>query len=392
MCANSWLMNEVLRKRWKRDDAYITTDCGAVHNTMGPPLNLKTQEEAAAAIINGGTDLEMGSSIWNSSMLSAVSKRLVSEATVTASCRRALMQRMVQGDFDPVESVRWSSIGAEAINSSAHQAVAYDAALQSMVLLKNEKQAGGVAAAGAPAPAPALPLRVGSRVAVVGPGSLAQHGLVGPYFGDCICYAKDETRSNYTYDCIPTIASQIELANEGGVTTVAEGVSVAGFDASGVAPALALVDDADAVVLVIGIDHTVEHEGRDVTNSSLPGLQEEFALKVMARASAAGKSKPVVLVLLGNDGARIDRLVPGAAAIVRAFYPATLGAKALASLLFGKANRWGKLPLTMYPAGYEEQLPKMGAHTGSAYEMAAGAGGPGRSVSWLFPNALVYPD
>jgi hypothetical protein len=53
---------------------YITTDCGAVANTMGPPLNLKTKEEAAAATINGGTDLEMGTDIWNSSLLSAVSQ------------------------------------------------------------------------------------------------------------------------------------------------------------------------------------------------------------------------------------------------------------------------------------------------------------------------------
>lgn len=56
-CANSWLLNDVLRKQWKREDAYITTDCGAVRNVMGPPLNLSTQEEAAAATINAGTDL-----------------------------------------------------------------------------------------------------------------------------------------------------------------------------------------------------------------------------------------------------------------------------------------------------------------------------------------------
>ena len=40
-CANSWLLNEVLRGEWNRPDAYITTDCGAVRNVMGPPLNLK---------------------------------------------------------------------------------------------------------------------------------------------------------------------------------------------------------------------------------------------------------------------------------------------------------------------------------------------------------------
>jgi beta-glucosidase-like glycosyl hydrolase len=63
-CANSFLLNDVLRKRWQRSDAYITTDCTAVSNTMGPPLSLKTKEEAAAATINAGTDLEMGSDIW----------------------------------------------------------------------------------------------------------------------------------------------------------------------------------------------------------------------------------------------------------------------------------------------------------------------------------------
>ena len=56
-CANSWLLNDVMRGMWKREDAYITTDCGAVQNTIGPPLNLKTKEEAAAATINGGTDV-----------------------------------------------------------------------------------------------------------------------------------------------------------------------------------------------------------------------------------------------------------------------------------------------------------------------------------------------
>ena len=68
-----------------------------VHILLGPPLNLTTFEEAAAVIINGGTDLEMGSKIFNSSMLSAVSKGLVTEATVTVAAHRNLLQR-----YDPI--------------------------------------------------------------------------------------------------------------------------------------------------------------------------------------------------------------------------------------------------------------------------------------------------
>lgn len=126
--------------------------------------------------------------------------------------------------------------------------------------------------------------------------------------------------------------------------------------------------------MAIGFDHTMEHEGMDAANISLPGLQESFALQVLA------KKKPTVMVLMGNDCNGIDKLIGDSAAIVRAFYPATHGAKALASLLFGKANRWGKLPLTMYPDTYLKQLPPMGAHTGTAYSMSEGIG---RSYRYL---------
>ena len=82
---------------------------------------------------------------------------------------------------------------------------------------------------------------------------------VGPYFGDDICYRPGETLSTRTYDCIPTIASQIAATNAGGTTTAAEGVSVSGSHASGNAPALALVEAADVVVMATVIDHRIEH-------------------------------------------------------------------------------------------------------------------------------------
>eukprot|EP00040_Diaphanoeca_grandis_P036063 m.228606 g.228606 ORF g.228606 m.228606 type:complete len:784 (+) comp33542_c0_seq1:89-2440(+) len=374
-CTNSWLLNDVLRTKWQRPDAYITTDCGAVVNTMGPPLNLATKEEAAAAIINGGTDLEMGTSIFNSSMLSAVTQGLVTEATITTAATRGLMQRMNQGDFDPIVSAdekgdpnktnMWTSIGKDVINSTAHQAIAYDSALQSMVLLKNDKQV--------------LPMKIGANVAVVGWAVNAQKSLVGPYFGDEICYAPWETRDNYTYDCIPTIGAQIAAANVGGTTTLEAGVEVSGNNATGIAAALAAARQADVVVLTLGIDHSVEHEARDVINSSLPGLQETFALQVLAL------NKPTVVVLVGNDCTGIDHIIDKSTAIVRVFYPATWGSKALASLLFGKENRWGKLPVTMYPEDYVDQLPLMGQHTGTAYAMAHG---PGRSYRYYTGEPL----
>ena len=60
------------------------------------------------------------------------------------------------GPPGPLGVVSWSSIDKSVVNSTAHQTVAYDSALQSMVLLKNS---GDV-----------LPLKAGTKITVVGPG------------------------------------------------------------------------------------------------------------------------------------------------------------------------------------------------------------------------------
>ena len=59
-----------------------------------------------------------------------------------------------------------------------------------------------------------------------------------------------------------------------------------------------------------------------------------------------------ILVLLNGGSLAIDNLIHGPRAIVEAFNPAVTGPLALAQHLFGFENRWGKLPVTMYPHSY----------------------------------------
>ena len=150
-----------------------------------------------------------------------------------------------------------------------------------------------------------------------------------------------------TLDCVPTIAAAIAAANTGGTTTNATGVSMTGSstDPATMAKALAVAKAADVVVLALGIDKSVEHEGVDRSDITLPGMQAAFAKAVYKLG------KPVVLVLTNGGPLAIDDLVDGAGAIVEAFNPA-FGAPMLAATLFGAENRWGKLPYTIYPAVY----------------------------------------
>ena len=71
----------------------------------------------------------------------------------------------------------------------------------------------------------------------------------------------------------------------------------------------------------------------------------------------------------------------GPAAIVEAFNPNTNGATALAKLMFGEANRWGKLPYTVYPASYaREQDP-------ANFDMSVA---PGRTYKY-YTGTPLYP-
>ena len=171
----------------------------------------------------------------------------------------------------------------------------------------------------------------------------------------------------------------------GGTTTRAAGVDVSSSDTSKIPAALQLVSAADATVLVLGITRSQEHEGIDRSNTLLPGQQTNFAKQVLAAAKG-----PVVVVLVSGGIVSIDELVAPAPAIVDTFNPAQQGPAALAMSLFGLENRWGKLPVTIYPGDYSAMQ--------KIQEMSL-TSGPGRSYRYYngtplftFGHGLSYTD
>eukprot|EP00756_Hemistasia_phaeocysticola_P057472 Hpha_TRINITY_DN3407_c0_g1::TRINITY_DN3407_c0_g1_i1::g.32605::m.32605/K05349/bglX; beta-glucosidase len=152
-CANGWLLNTVLRG-WN-PDAVVVTDCGAVTNLRGPPVKAASDLDAAVMALNNGSDLEVGSTMFRSTLPDAVAAGRTTEAAVDAAWLRLYRPHFRAGRFDPPGEVGWSSITAEAINSTEHREINREAGRQALVLLKNKD---GV-----------LPLAPGRKVAVVGP-------------------------------------------------------------------------------------------------------------------------------------------------------------------------------------------------------------------------------
>ena len=132
------------------------------------------------------------------------------------------------------------------------------------------------------------------------------------------------------------------------MTTIHKGVDVNSNATDGIQVALDAVKVSDIAVLVLGNDRTQEHEGIDRPDIDLPGLQSSFAKQVLALG------KPTLLVLSNGGAVAIDELIGDSAGIVESFNPAHQ-APALADLLFGHVNRWGKLPVTVYPHAYTSE-------------------------------------
>lgn len=325
-CASSFL-RDILRKEWDFE-GYMTSDSGAVFDIYANHHYVATGQEAAAAAVHNGTcDIDSGS-VYNSYLLQAVNESLVSMADVDNALYNTLRMRFELGLFDPIGDQPYWHIPPEAVNTPESQALNLFATQQSMVLLKNDKNT--------------LPMARGKKIAVIGPHTNATRALVGNYIGQ-IC-------PDGSFDCVVSPCAAIAAANHGGETVCVEGCAVTDPSTSGFAAAISAAKDADQVVMVMGIDQSVEGEGDDRTAIDLPGAQHKLT------AAITSLGKPTTLVLINGGMVAIAEEKESMGAIIEAFYPGYQGSAALATVLFGDYNPGGKLPITIYNASYVNEV------------------------------------
>jgi beta-glucosidase len=225
-----------------------------------------------------------------------------------------------------------------------------------------------------------LPLKRGSNIAVVGPMGVDRN-LISDYAGDGGeggCWPKGDQ------SCIHTIFEAIEMKNTGGTTHSAAGVPAAhdhSPPAKFLAEALAVAKVADIVVLAIGNDRDAEHEGIDRHDVNLPTKEETLAKLVIAL------KKPTLMILSNGGAVSIDGLIEPSKAIVECFNPSH-NAPQLAALLFGEANNWGKLPVTIYSHDYTTGAGSLPAQPMDNYDMVKS---PGRTCAPTQNSCLSLP-
>jgi len=166
-CASPTLLQQILRQEWEFD-GYVVSDCEAIRDIYENHKVVSTAAETAALAVSHGCELNCGSVY--PSLLDAVEQGLIAEEAIDRAVERLFAARFRLGMFDPPEQVPYAQIPYEIIDSPEHQALALQAARESIVLLKNE---------GDLLP---LPKDLGT-IAVVGPNADDLAALLGNYNG-----------------------------------------------------------------------------------------------------------------------------------------------------------------------------------------------------------------
>ncbi|MDR1610745.1 MAG: glycoside hydrolase family 3 C-terminal domain-containing protein [Candidatus Symbiothrix sp.] len=102
------------------------------------------------------------------------------------------------------------------------------------------------------------------------------------------------------------------------------------------------VRECDLAVAVLGINKSIEREGKDRNDIHLPKDQDEFIREIYKANSNT------IVVLVAGSSLAIDWINENIPAIINAWYPGEQGGTAVAEVLFGDYNPSGKLPLTYY--------------------------------------------
>jgi beta-glucosidase len=335
--ADPLLLRDNLRQKWGFE-GYVVSDCDAVSDIVSGHHWAPDLQTAAAKAVKGGTDLNCGNTY--SALVKAVDRGLLTVTDVDLALHHTLWTRFRLGLFDPVDKVPFNQIPMSEVNSAAHQALALQAARESIVLLKND----GI-----------LPLDSAKikSIAVVGMNATDTEMLHGNYNGSMshpvsilqgIKDAVGPTVTVTSFRGCPLAMSKSDPFSE---------------NSPDFQQAVQGATDADAIIYVGGINSRLEGEemnvsdvgfhGGDRTSIQLPEIQT----KLLQALAATGK--PVIFVNCSGSAMAMPWEVDHVPAIVQAWYPGELGGTAVADVLFGKYNPAGRLPVTFYAS--DDDLP-----------------------------------
>ena len=328
-CASQLLLVDILRGEWGFQ-GHVVSDCGALGDFHHNHKITKDAAESAALALQKGCDL--GCDTVFDEIPAAIERGLITEADVDRALERTLGTRFKLGMFDPPEEVPFASTSMEVVACPKHRQLAYQAAAESVVLLKNKDNI--------------LPIKPETKkIFLTGPSATSLEVLLGNYYG---------------------FNNEMSTILEGVTGRVPEGMGMEYHPGALLmhpnaiektwAPGMAQM--ADLTIACVGLSSMLEGEEGESLLTPLNGDRDSISIpesQVEYIKQLAIHGVKIVLVVTGGSPLALGEIEDMVEAIIFVWYPGQEGGKAVADVLFGDVSPGGKLPLT-FPKSLD-QLP-----------------------------------
>jgi beta-glucosidase len=328
---NRWLLSDLLRREWGFNGV-VVTDYTAILEMENHGMGSKAK--VAELAVNAGVDMDMVSEYLLDELPALVKAGKVKEETVDNACRRILEAKYKLGLFaDPYRGLSEARAKAQ-IMSAEKLALSKEAAVKSIVLLKNDRQT--------------LPLDASKKIAFIGPLVQDQRNLIGSWSAagnpqqavslrSALESKFKEHKFRYAKGCNLTddAALRSKLNQHGG-----DIIPDSRTPQQLLTEALQIAQHADVIVAVLGEPFGMSGEAASRTSIDLPESQK-ILLKALKTAG-----KPIALALMNGRPLTLQWEHDNLDAIIETWYAGTQAGEAIADILFGDANPSGKITMT----------------------------------------------
>ena len=350
-------------------DGLAVTDWADINNLYTREHIAANRVEAVAAGINAGIDMIMDPYDPEvcKDIITAVNEKMIPMSRIDDAVRRVLRLKARLGLF---ENPVWDVDHYDKFACKGFQANAYEAAVESMVLLKNEDNV--------------LPIQAGKKILVTGPNANSMRTLNGGWSytwqGDADNFA---SHHNTILEALKNVYGEKNVSYVAGVNYAMAPMMWDKEINIDIDAAVRAARNADIIVACIGENSYCETPG-NINDLNLSSNQKELVKRL------AKTGKPIVMVLNEGRPRIINDIEPLAKAVVDIMLPGNYGGDALASLIAGKENFSGRLPFT-----YSKYVNSLHTYDYKVSENVQTMGGlynydATMDVQWPFGAGLSY--
>lgn len=329
--ANKWLMTDLLRTQWGFK-GFIVTDYTSINEMVNHGMG--DDKKVTELSLNAGVDMDMVGEEFLRFAALLVKSGKVNLQKINDACRKILEAKYKLGLFDDPYRYVSEARNKSEIMSADKISLSKEAAIESMVLLKNKNNV--------------LPLTAGKKIAFIGPLVKDQRNLIGSWSG-----AGDYKKAISVWDALQSRTNAASFLYALGCNLVEDSSLIKKLNPHDaqltinpvsseklIEEAVAVANASDVVVAVMG--EAFGMTGEAASRSDIGLLSHQ--MKLLKALKKTGK--PIVLVLMNGRPLTLSWEDKNMDAILETWFGGTMAGPAISDVLFGEANPSGKLTMT----------------------------------------------